>query len=80
MEAEATLDALPYVDVQIDQVPQMKEYVQHLIQEEMKTFKPRDYISHLPSPELTFAEHPMLRAEMERLEADGAAGRLDTCV
>lgn len=72
------IDALPYVDQQMETIDQMKAYVDHLIAEEMKTFAPRDYLSHLPEPELQFLERPMLKAELERVQAGGEMAKMDT--
>ena len=48
------VDALPYIDSQYND-PKMKQHVDALIAEEMKTFKPsRDYLEHLPLHETTF--------------------------
>lgn len=72
------IDALPYVDQQMETIEQMKAYVDHLVAEEMKTFAPRDYLSHLPEPELKFLERPMLKAELERVQAGGEMAKMDT--
>ena len=72
------IDALPYVDQQMETIEQMKAYVDHLVAEEMKTFAPRDYLSHLPEPELKFLERPMLKAELERVQAGGEMAQMDT--
>ena len=74
----ADIDALPYIDQQMEQVDQMKQYVDHLVQEEMKTFAPRDYISHLPRPELKFLDRPLLKAELERVATGAAMAKMDT--
>ena len=72
------IDALPYVDQQMENIDQMKAYVDHLVAEEMKTFAPRDYLSHMPEPELKFLERPMLKAELERVQAGGEMAKMDT--
>ena len=72
------IDALPYVDQQMETIDQMKAYVDHLVAEEMKTFAPRDYLSHLPEPELKFLDRPMLKAELERVQAGGEMAKMDT--
>jgi pre-mRNA-splicing factor SPF27 len=72
------IDAMPYVDQQMETIEQMKAYVDHLVAEEMKTFAPRDYLSHLPEPELKFLERPMLKAELERVQAGGEMAQMDT--
>jgi pre-mRNA-splicing factor SPF27 len=72
------IDALPYIDQQMEHIDQMKQYVDHLIAEEMKTFAPRDYISHLPEPELKLAKNPLLKAELERVRAGAPMAKLDT--
>lgn len=47
------LDALPYIDYDPDEAT--KNSVSRMIEEEMRTFKPKDYLSHLEMPETTFA-------------------------
>ena len=47
--AEVSLDALPYVDTLIKDAG-MQDAVNRLIEAEMKTFKPRDYLVHLTGP------------------------------
>ena len=72
------IDALPYIDQQMEHIDQMKQYVDHLISEEMKTFAPRDYISHLPEPELKLANNPLLKAELERVQSGAPMAKMDT--
>jgi len=47
------IDALPYVDSQYNDA-KMKKRVDQLVQAEMKTFAPRDYVAHLPQYEPNF--------------------------
>ena len=47
------IDALPYVDSQYND-PKMKQRVDQLVQAEMETFAPRDYVAHLPQYEPNF--------------------------
>ena len=47
------IDALPYVDSQYND-PKMKKQVDQLVQAEMKTFAPGDYLAHLPPYEPNF--------------------------
>jgi pre-mRNA-splicing factor SPF27 len=61
------MDALPYVDSQYNDA-QMKKRVDQLVQAEMKTFAPRDYVAHLPQYEPNFevrARGPWPRAGHE---------------
>ena len=47
------IDALPYVDSQYNDA-KMKKRVDQLVEAEMKTFAPRDYVAHLPQYEPNF--------------------------
>jgi len=49
-------DALPYVDQYNERD---REVALQLIEQEMKSFEPRDYLAHLPpAPELQFGVRP----------------------
>lgn len=48
------LDALPYIDEA--RTPEQKAEVDKLIQEEMRTFKPRGYMDHLPAPKVRYTK------------------------
>ena len=48
------VDALPYVDTHYDSVPGMKKRVDALIQAELKTFKPKDYLAPWKMHEVSF--------------------------
>ena len=51
MEA-INMTALPYIDTELHQ-DGMAETVRHMIEQEMKAFRPsRDYVAHIPVPEL----------------------------
>lgn len=58
------LDALPYYDTIKDS--ELKDQVDQLIKNEMKQFKPKNYLEHLPYPEL-FKSSEFLRLEFERI-------------
>lgn len=61
------VDALPYIDAAYND-PTMKAYVDQLVQEEMKTFRPSaDYLERWPMHEPTFDDHPLLQAEWMRV-------------
>ena len=61
--------ALPYIDQHLEHIPQMKEYVNQLIAEEMKQFSPPDYLAHMPKPECEFTDRPSIRTELKRIAA-----------
>ena len=65
------IDALPYVDSQYND-PKMKQRVDQLVQAEMETFAPRDYVAHLPQYEPNFE----VRARGARPLAGNDAHRL----
>lgn len=48
---EYEFDALPYIDKEYDH-PLVQEAVHKLISDEMRTFKPQNYLHHLPYPQL----------------------------
>ncbi|KAJ1632264.1 Pre-mRNA-splicing factor SPF27 [Pavlovales sp. CCMP2436] len=59
--------ALPYVDTELDR-PGMREHVRSLIEAEMKSFRPsRDYVAHIPAPELALEGTQLLQSELMRL-------------
>ncbi|KAK8830536.1 hypothetical protein WA577_004268 [Blastocystis sp. JDR] len=64
---EVNLDSLPYIDKEYDE-PGMQDYVDSLIQEEMKTFHPRNYLAEWPMPELKFDSNPELQQEWQRIK------------
>jgi len=58
---------LPYVDTEYSQ-PGVREAVDALIAMEMKTFRPRDYLSYLPPPPLpTYQPSSLLAKELARV-------------
>jgi len=62
---DALVDALPYVD---GYSGHDRELALNLIEKEMKTFEPKDYLAHLPpAPELKFGGSPALKAEFLRM-------------
>lgn len=66
---ETATTALPYIDQHLENIGQMKEYVNQLIQEEMNTFTPPDYLAHMPKPELEFIDRTAIQTELKRLAA-----------
>mmetsp|Transcript_54293 Transcript_54293/g.69803 ORF Transcript_54293/g.69803 Transcript_54293/m.69803 type:complete len:149 (-) Transcript_54293:437-883(-) len=69
-EVKVLLDALPYIDSEYDN-PVIQSEVRSLIEQEMASMQPRDYLAHLPSPPSSlFSNNEMLSSEMERI-ADG---------
>jgi len=71
------IDALPYVDSQYNDA-KMKKRVDQLVQAEMETFAPRDYVAHLPQYEPNFEDHPVLQAEWMRICDQQPMSRIDT--
>jgi hypothetical protein len=52
MDAENAVAALPYIDRELD-AEGMREHVRQLIEQEMRSFRPsRDYVAHIPVPDL----------------------------
>jgi hypothetical protein len=80
------IDALPYVDSQFNDA-KMKQRVDQLVQAEMETFAPRDYVAHLPQYEPNFevrargaATYWARSSPLASVTASGpsiAAGRVD---
>ena len=61
------IDALPYIDMQYND-PAVRKQVDSLIQEEKKSFKPRDdYLARWPLQEPEFEVFPMLSLMIVRL-------------
>lgn len=50
-EEDVVVDALPYVDAEY---AELKEQVQSLVEAEMRTFQPRDYLEAVPDYTPTF--------------------------
>ncbi|KAF9131262.1 hypothetical protein BGW39_002045 [Mortierella sp. 14UC] len=66
MNSQVSLDALPYVDKQIDE-PGVRSMVDKLIASEMKRMpKPRDPASLFPDIDL-FASNPLIQQELDRV-------------
>jgi hypothetical protein len=49
LNTTAVLDALPYIDPVRSE--QLKRQVNHMVEEEMKTFEAQDYLAHIQMPE-----------------------------
>jgi len=65
-EVKVLLDSLPYVDTEYDD-PAMQSQVRALIEAEMGSMQPRDYLAHLPKPsEMDFPDNPVLASEVPR--------------
>jgi len=58
-------DALPYCDVEFDDV-QMQARVRVAIEAEMQSLKPKAYLKHLPNPQLNFEQAPMAREAWQK--------------
>eukprot|EP01007_Sphenomonas_quadrangularis_P000703 NODE_1554_length_829_cov_155.142308_g1294_i0.p1 GENE.NODE_1554_length_829_cov_155.142308_g1294_i0~~NODE_1554_length_829_cov_155.142308_g1294_i0.p1 ORF type:complete len:226 (-),score=16.60 NODE_1554_length_829_cov_155.142308_g1294_i0:101-778(-) len=67
------IDALPYIDPPL--TDKESAYVNFLVEEEMKTFKPVDYLARLPKPPINLSE--LLQAEMKRVESGVPLRALD---
>lgn len=70
------IDALSYIDRDYDD-PSMKEVVHSLIEEEMASFEPPDYLAQKPAPKLQF-NSPILKAEWTRVRLGRAMELMDT--
>jgi pre-mRNA-splicing factor SPF27 len=71
------VDALPYIDTQLGST-EVAQQVKLLIDEEMAHFKPRDYLSSLPAPELLHLGSEIVSKEFERIEAGAPSQGIDT--
>lgn len=72
------VDTLPYVDTQYND-PELKARVDAMIQAELKTFKPKEYLAHLPEMhEPNFDDHPLLQAEWMRVCEEQPMSKMDT--
>eukprot|EP00947_MAST-08B_sp_MAST-8B-sp1_P005197 g5197.t1 len=61
---------LAYIDKELDAYPHLEALVDSMVQEEMASFKPKDYLRELGLPEVPdFSGSPLLQAEMRRLAA-----------
>lgn len=61
---------LAYLDLELDAYPHLEALVDSMVQEEMASFKPKDYLRELGLPEVPdFSGSPLLQAEMRRLAA-----------
>lgn len=57
VEAEldrAMLDGLPYIDLRYGDDEESRAEAKELIEAEMRTFQPRDYLASLPLPSFSF--------------------------
>eukprot|EP00299_Pterocystis_sp_00344_P013424 c6575_g1_i2.p1 GENE.c6575_g1_i2~~c6575_g1_i2.p1 ORF type:complete len:205 (+),score=47.71 c6575_g1_i2:67-681(+) len=74
---ETWIDSLPYIDTQYGE-PGMKELVERMIKDEMKAFRPtKDYLSHLPLPQLNFENSAFLQSEFERVSRGEPMAAMD---
>ena len=72
------VDALPYIDSQYND-PAMKQRVDALVQEEMKSFRPsRDYLAAWPLHEPNFDNNPLLQSEWMRVCDGQPMPKMDT--
>lgn len=72
----ATMDALAYIDKDYDD-PRIKEVVHSLIEEEMASFDPPDYLADKPPPKTRFQSR-ILKAEWARVRAGHPIDPIDT--
>lgn len=75
-ENYALVDALPYIDTQLGQT-EVAQQVKALIDEEMQTFAPRDYLAALHAPELKGLATPEIEKEFARVEAGEKMAGID---
>eukprot|EP00164_Ancoracysta_twista_P002938 GFYU01003909.1.p1 GENE.GFYU01003909.1~~GFYU01003909.1.p1 ORF type:complete len:251 (-),score=55.56 GFYU01003909.1:146-898(-) len=66
-EINHLLDALPYVDQEYND-PEMQKRVEKMIQKEMSTFKPKDYLKDFPDATINIADDSFLKVDMLRVE------------
>ena len=71
------VDALPYIDSQYND-PEMKARVDSLVQAEMRTFRPGNYLAHLPEHEVNFPEDSVLQYEWMRVCEQQPMSKMDT--
>lgn len=78
LESHALLDALGYVDAELE-APAARAAVQQLIRAEMAAFAPPPggYLDFLPEYAPTFAGHPRLQSEYKRVAAGVALDAID---
>ena len=73
-------DALPYIDQELDSIPGIRRDVEKLVREEMKTFKPKDYLADFPTaPALGFEAAP-LRANRHVVVMISDVHRVHSCL
>lgn len=68
-------DSLPYIDGEVD--PLRLSMARDLIVQEMRKFRPKDYLKDFPAPQLRFANSEGLQKEIERISRGGPAEKLD---
>jgi pre-mRNA-splicing factor SPF27 len=73
---EGLIDSLAYIDREYDD-PATQQAVHDLLEAEMATFRPKDYLAHLPYPRLWMKEGSLVAKEMARLEGGGGKRSLD---
>ena len=66
---------LPYIDGEVD--PQTMAMVHAMVADEMRTFKPKNYLKEFPLPQLKFARSEALQAEYARVSSGHAMEKLD---
>jgi pre-mRNA-splicing factor SPF27 len=71
IQNQALIDSLPYIDKEYENVSS-QQMVQHLIQEEMKTFQMDEakYLAFLPAYQPLFSNHLCLQKEFKRVSAN----------
>lgn len=76
-EHYALVDALPYIDTQVQQVD-VAQQVKALIDEEMGLFEPRDYLASLPAPSFVAPTSELIQQELDRIDSGRPMGGIDT--
>lgn len=74
VEGYHLIDALPYIDTDYGQ-SETATAVKQLIEDEMKTFQPPDYLKDLPK--YIESTNPLIQAEMKRIAAKQPMPKLD---
>ena len=61
MHREVDFECSPYCDKEYD-IPMVKDVVNQMISNELKTFTPNDYLAFLPYPKLKCTDSPLLQS------------------
>jgi pre-mRNA-splicing factor SPF27 len=71
------IDSLAYIDKEYEEI---RETVENLIREEMKLMDKKDYLNKYPTFDNLLDKHPLLKAELDRVEAKQPMTKLDLSV